>query len=480
MEGSPPSREGACHRDLDWTDGLKQRSGGSLQCETEVHQLATKPCPSLMLCSWLFLLFQPLHAERQLLGRGLESGLALASCQTTEDLQLWVDWSLRPPGRAQLLDVQLFSEVEEEAILIAQLQRHGDLLTLKDVRQVALHERPDSHQGLLGQRILYGSIDFAMDGDDDLLGLIHSCHGRSPSSDSFQAEQRQALAFTLEGELQPGYQVQLSQSDWVMPLAWAFSFEVIEGQAAARAGGAIQILARVLKEAKCFNEDALLKNLRSLSACSWVCERLRMEAEWVDRVAVGEILEMVIRAAHWGSRPSGRRCEAMKVGGPSGLQTVQYQLDRAATKFELKDISSNSVLICWNVSDILLRKGEDADTWPHKATLTAATLAQSLEISVEGGGHGSWCLVAKNQEERDRFVCAIQILQLYHSLQNQLATNFSTPKKSEMEGYGEGGVLRPPASSPATSLVSPFARTAPAPPPTPQKLEFSGTGVAGL
>ncbi|CAL1134209.1 unnamed protein product [Cladocopium goreaui] len=222
-----------------------------------------------MLCSWLFLLFQPLRAQRQLLGRGLDSGLALTSCETSEDLQLWVDWSLRPPGRAQLLGVQVFSEVEEDVVLIAQLQRHGDLLTLKDVRQVALHEKSDSLQGLLGQRILYGSIDFAMD-DKDLLGMIHSCHSRSPSSDPVQPEQRQALAFTLEGELQPGYQVQLSQSDWVMPLAWAFSFEVIEGTAAARAGGAIQILARVLKEAKCFNEDALLKNLRSLSACTWV------------------------------------------------------------------------------------------------------------------------------------------------------------------------------------------------------------------
>ena len=186
---------------------------------------------------------------------------------------------------------------------------------------------------------------------------------------------------------------------------------------------------------------------------------------------------------------------------------------------ELKDISTGGVLICWNVNDILLRKGEDADTW-HKATLAATS--QSLEISV--GGHGSWWLVAKNQEERDRFVCAIQILQLYHNLQNQLATNFSTPKKSEMEGYGEGGLLRrgaqqsvtkqwstaklqgfrilserfqnvfrtlhfgrksllalrPPTSSPATSLVSPFARKAPAPPPTPQKLEFSGNAAAGL
>lgn len=174
----------------------------------------------------------------------------------------------------------------------------------------------------------------------------------------------------------------------------------------------------------------------------------------------------------------GQHCEAMKVGGSSGLQTVQYQLDRSATKLELKDISTGGVLICWNVNDILLRKGEDADTWPHTATLTAATLAQSLEISV--GGHGSWCLVAKNQKERDRFVCAIQILQLYHSLQNQLATNFSTPKKSEMEGYGEGGLLRPPTTSPATSLVSPFARKAPAPPPTPQKLEFSENAAAGL
>ena len=117
---------------------------------------------------------------------------------------------------------------------------------------------------------------------------------------------------------------------------------------------------------------------------------------------------------------------------------------------ELKD--STGVLICWNVNDILLRKGEDADTW-QKATLAAS---QSLEISVAGhGSHGSWCLVAKNQEERDRFVCAIQILQLYHSLQTQLATNFSTPKKSDEgygEGYGEGGLLRWGAQQCVTKL----------------------------
>ena len=134
---------------------------------------------------------------------------------------------------------------------------------------------------------------------------------------------------------------------------------------------------------------------------------------------------------------------------------------------ELKNVSG--VLVSWNINDIQLRKSEDSPD------VTPETMGRALEINVKGD---LWRLVAKTQEERDRFCCALQILQLYHSLQQQLES-FSTPKKSEMEGYGQGGSLRPPTSSPATSLVSPFAR-APAPPPTPQKLEFRGNDIGGL
>lgn len=106
------------------------------------------------------------------------------------------------------------------------------------------------------------------------------------------------------------------------------------------------------------------------------------------------------------------------------------------------------LLVSWNIaaeSDILLRKGEDkadradrADSWPHEVTAT-----QALEIS--DATSGLWRLICKSPEERDRFVCAIKILQLYHSLQIQLSEErFSTPKQStqsEMEGYGQGGLL---------------------------------------
>ncbi|CAE7232987.1 unnamed protein product [Symbiodinium pilosum] len=60
-----------------------------------------------------------------------------------------------------------------------------------------------------------------------------------------------------------------------MPPAWAFWFRPQEAEGAVdhtRTGSALQVLARVLEEAKCSNEDNLLKNLRSLSTCSWVQE----------------------------------------------------------------------------------------------------------------------------------------------------------------------------------------------------------------
>ena len=100
--------------------------------------------------------------------------------------------------------------------------------------------------------------------------------------------------------------------------------------------------------------------------------------------------------------------------------------------------AKGSVLVSWNVNDMVLRKGEDnADS----AAFSAASLVTTLEIADAKGANGvSWRIVIRNQEERDRFICAMQILQLYHGLQDQLAGNFITPKKSE--AYGRGGTLR--------------------------------------
>ena len=64
---------------------------------------------------------------------------------------------------------------------------------------------------------------------------------------------------------------------------------------------------------------------------------------------------------------------------------------------------------------------------------------QLLEIA-DAKGANAWRIVTRNQEERDRFICAMQILRLYHGLQDQLSGNFITPKKSEP--YGQGGLLR--------------------------------------
>ena len=58
-----------------------------------------------------------------------------------------------------------------------------------------------------------------------------------------------------------------------------------------------------------------------------------------------------------------------------------------------------------------------------------------------------------------------EILPINSQLEAKTAINFSFNQP------------RPPASSPATSLVSPFACKAPAPPPTPLKLQFPVDGL---
>lgn len=101
--------------------------------------------------------------------------------------------------------------------------------------------------------------------------------------------------------------------------------------------------------------------------------------------------------------------------------------------------AKGSVLVSWNVNDMVLRKGEDNAESAGMPPAVSLVTTQLLEIADDKGANG-WRIVTRNQEERDRFICAMQILQLYHGLQDQLSGNFITPKKSE--AYGQGGLLR--------------------------------------
>ncbi|CAK9011816.1 unnamed protein product [Durusdinium trenchii] len=160
----------------------------------------------------------------------------------------------------------------------------------------------------------------------------------------------------------------------------------------------------------------------------------------------------------------GQLCRA---GGAEGFQDAEYRLLDRASKLELRSAApEKAFLVSWNIRDLLVRSAHEDATQSAKCG-EACDLMRSIILAGEAG---RWILVVGSEEERERFVCIMQILQLYQGLASRLA-GFSTPKKSEAQ-YGEGGLLRPPASSPATSLVSPFAFKAPAPPPTPQKLQF--------
>eukprot|EP00438_Fugacium_kawagutii_P016948 Skav230411 [mRNA] locus=scaffold4006:76271:87746:+ [translate_table: standard] len=273
--------------------------------------------------------------------------------------------------------------------------------------------------------------------------------------------------------------------------------------------------------AKCFNENALLKNLRSLSACSWMPavpsdetgwswssastipagfkrDQTRLSADlstlqlfwWCSQgdsfcqcvmcqshqVLVDLLLKYVQvprlsfnrldlalllhvkdtkvpkvadgtpipKSDHFKCR-NGEKLPDCNIPcteiSSKKLDISHQQLQKGGFQ-ELKSIPSMDLLVCWNIkeSDILLGKGEDADRadpWPHEV---AAVETQALDIS--DATSGVWRLVSKSPKERDRFVCAVKILQLYHSLQIQLSEErFSTPKQSEMEGYGQGGLL---------------------------------------
>eukprot|EP00434_Breviolum_minutum_P024214 symbB.v1.2.021379.t1/scaffold1843.1/size100617/15 len=179
--------------------------------------------------------------RRQLLGRKLNgSPLTLPPrCKSpNEDHLLWVDWSLRPPGQVQLLGVQISSTQESlDHISVVQLQQHGDVLKLKEIHEVALHEESDGQKGLVRQHILY-----------DLLGVIYPCQGSSPlAAVTGDSNGKQSLVFMLQ-DVQHG-----SQAEEAEPLAWVFYFNVLEGPSTGvRSGGVLQFLVKVLQEARRF------------------------------------------------------------------------------------------------------------------------------------------------------------------------------------------------------------------------------------
>lgn len=126
------------------------------------------------------------------------------------------------------------------------------------------------------------------------------------------------------------------------------------------------------------------------------------------------------------------------------LRIIYHLQDRSMKPWAevLKSIDKSakgSVLVSWNVNDMVLRKGEDHAESAGMPPAVSLVTTQLLEIADAKGANG-WRIVTRNQEERDRFICAMQILQLYHGLQDQLSGNFITPKKSE--AYGQGGLLR--------------------------------------
>ncbi|CAE7255253.1 unnamed protein product, partial [Symbiodinium necroappetens] len=182
----------------------------------------------------------------QVFGHALNTGQTIPPrCVQADETShlLWVDWALKPPGpAAHVVEVKVAwhttmpVDPEDQAVFVAQLRRNGSTFSLKDLQRVTLFEvdaMSEEQEEQPAARVLEGELNLVLDVDrGDVLGLLDSCEG--------------------EEEMQH----------------WALAFTV----AASLSSSALQLLARVLEEAKCSNEDSLLKNLRSLSGCSWVLE----------------------------------------------------------------------------------------------------------------------------------------------------------------------------------------------------------------
>ncbi|CAE7772617.1 KTR4 [Symbiodinium sp. CCMP2456] len=230
----------------------------------------------------------------QVFGHALNTGQTIPPrCVQADETShlLWVDWALKPPGpAAHVVEVKvawhttLPVDPEDQAVFVAQLRRNGSTFSLKDLQRVKLFEVDvmiEEQEEQPAARVLWGELNLVLDVDGgDVLGLLDSCEGTSPLSAPWahageEEMQHWALAFTVGSDLVPGTEVALSSGAPAMPPAWAFRFRSLDPAGATdqgRSGSALQLLARVLEEAKCSNEDSLLKNLRSLSGCSWVHE----------------------------------------------------------------------------------------------------------------------------------------------------------------------------------------------------------------
>mmetsp|Transcript_64282 Transcript_64282/g.150987 ORF Transcript_64282/g.150987 Transcript_64282/m.150987 type:complete len:235 (-) Transcript_64282:118-822(-) len=182
------------------------------------------------------------------------------------------------------------------------------------------------------------------------------------------------------------------------------------------------------------------------------------------------LLELV-RAFVRQSSAGGQDCHAARL--PAGpVHAAQYLLKDGASILEVKAKQcanrEQEVLCTWRVASLCVQNAETAKVALEAASSKSLDLPSSACLS---SGETQWLLTCGCSEARDQFVLAMQILQLYQMLA-QRYHGFSTPKKGELvEAALLGGSLRPPTCSPATPQVSPFARKAPAPPPTPEKTD---------
>mmetsp|Transcript_61692 Transcript_61692/g.127863 ORF Transcript_61692/g.127863 Transcript_61692/m.127863 type:complete len:230 (+) Transcript_61692:37-726(+) len=184
-----------------------------------------------------------------------------------------------------------------------------------------------------------------------------------------------------------------------------------------------------------------------------------------------EQLQKLVYAFVGRASAAGQDCRVSRVRPPGRRQAAQYQLKDRARVLELKGSTDGSdewqQLRAWSIGSLHLQK---AETSTLSTELASDAVKSAILVSAQTE---TWLLILSGSEERDSFFSAMQILQLYQTLAEQCPV--STPKKGEAatptEREGDRALLRPPGRSPISPPVSPFACKAPAPPPTPQKLD---------
>eukprot|EP00931_Biecheleriopsis_adriatica_P060504 TRINITY_DN36349_c0_g1_i1.p1 TRINITY_DN36349_c0_g1~~TRINITY_DN36349_c0_g1_i1.p1 ORF type:complete len:298 (-),score=49.83 TRINITY_DN36349_c0_g1_i1:52-945(-) len=194
----------------------------------------------------------------------------------------------------------------------------------------------------------------------------------------------------------------------------------------------------------------------------------------------------------------GRHCAAIALDSSRGLgakphrlsgrQVVRYLLVDEATQLEISSkvtsswrggVSSWEILGTWPILHTLaVEKAERSALlglfWPELCPLLAQEeLCRSVVIECRelhdgsSGAPAPLLLIEESRDCRDRFVTAIEILQLYRAgaaRKQGSGSGYETPGRLP----SGRGFLRPPPGTPFSPLTSPFDRKAPAPPPTPK------------